>query len=178
MVKKIAIVTGILIAGILIAAAFRPDEFRVSRSALLDAPPAVVFAHVNDFHAWRDWSPWAKLDPAAKETFDGAPSGAGAGFAWAGNKDVGEGQMKITESRPNEYIQIRLEFFKPFKGVNTTEFAFEAKGAQTQVTWTMSGHNNYMAKVIGLVMNCEKMAGGQFEKGLANLEAVSKSGKA
>jgi len=26
---------------------------------------------VNDFHQWDAWSPWAKLDPDAKITFEG-----------------------------------------------------------------------------------------------------------
>lgn len=80
--------------------------------------------------------------------------------------------MTILESRPNEFIQFNLEFLKPFKGSNTAEFAFKPEGNQTQVTWSMYGQNNFLAKAIGLIMNCEKMVGSQFDQGLANLKSV------
>ena len=152
--------------------AMQPAEFRVTRSGGISASPSAVFPHVNDLHNWEAWSPWAKLDPAAKSTFEGPRAGAGAVMAWAGNNKVGEGRMTITESRPNEFIRFKLEFFKPFKAVNAAEFAFKPEGGQTVVTWSMSGTNNFMSKAIGLFMNCDKMAGGQFEQGLANMKAV------
>ena len=127
---------------------------------------------MNDFHKWSDWSPWAKLDPAAKNTFEGPASGVGATFRLAGNGDVGEGAMTITESRPAELIRIKLEFLKPFAATNTTEFTFKPAGDQTEVTWTMSGTNNFVGKAMSLIMNCDKMVGGMFEKGFANMKAV------
>jgi uncharacterized protein YndB with AHSA1/START domain len=150
----------------------RPDDFKVTRKAAIAAPPAEVFAQVNDFHKWDAWSPWAKLDPNAKNTFSGAEAGTGAALAWAGNKKVGVGSMTITDSRPSEQILIRLEFTKPFKAVNTTEFTFAPEGGKTLVTWTMSGKNNFMSKAMSLVMDCEKMVGPQFEKGLTQMAAI------
>lgn len=76
--------------------ALQPSEFRIVRAATISAPAAVVFSQVNDFHKWETWSPWAKMDPAAKNTFEGAPAGTGAIFAWAGNNKVGEGRMTLT----------------------------------------------------------------------------------
>ena len=58
-----------------------------------------MFAQVNDFRNWEAWSPWAKLDPAPKNSFEGAPAGKGAIFKWSGNNEVGEGSMTVTESR-------------------------------------------------------------------------------
>ena len=88
----------------------------------------------------------------------------------------------MIESRPNERINIKLEFLKPFKATNSAEFTFKLTDGHTVVTWSMSGHNNFMAKAVGLFMNCEKMVGGQFEQGLANMksvvEAKSKSSRA
>jgi len=149
----------------------RPDEFKVVRSATITAPPVAVFEQVNDFHQWDNWSPWAKLDPACKNTFSGATAGKDAGFAWDGNNKVGAGRMTITESQSPELIRIHLEFLRPFKATNTTEFAFKSQGNQTQVIWTMSGRNNFMSKVFGLFMDCDTMVGKDFEKGLAQLKA-------
>src|SRR5262249_17972049 len=121
------------------------------------------------------WSPWAKLDPAAKISYEGPTAGVGAAFTWAGNSEVGEGRMTITESRPNEKVVFRLDFEKPFKDTSTAEFTFEPKGDQTAVTWTMLGKNGFVGKAMSLVINCDKMLGGYFEKGLAQLDAVSQA---
>ena len=138
----------------------------------MSAPPAAVFAQVNDFHNWEAWSPWAKLDPAAKNSFEGAAAGTGAIFKWAGNKEVGEGIMTITVSRPSDLILIKLEFLKPFPAISTTEFTFKPEGNQTVVSWSMAVKKNFMAKAMGLFVNCNKMVGGQFEKGLASMKSV------
>jgi hypothetical protein len=164
----IAIIFFVVIAG-------RPDEFIVSRSGKISAPPAIVFAQVNDFHKWEAWSPWAKMDPQCKNTFDGAADGAGAGFAWDGNKKVGAGRMTILESRPGDLIRIKLEFLKPFKATNTAEFTFKPDGNQTAVSWSMSGKNNFFFKVFGLFVDCDKMVGKDFEKGLAAMKSVSEA---
>ena len=155
----------------LIVVATRPSEFRVSRTITIATPPEIIFPHVNELRNWEPWNPWGKLDPAMKLTYDGPPAGTGASYSWRGNNKVGEGRMTIIESRPNELIRFKLEFFKPMSGTSDAEFTFKPRGNQTEVTWTMSGKNNFMAKAFGLFVNCEKMIGGQFEKGLAALKS-------
>lgn len=80
--------------------------------------------------------------------------------------------MTITESRPSELVRFRLDFVKPFAGTNVAEFTFKPEGDQTQVTWTMTGTKNFVFKAVGLFMNCDRMVGGQFEQGLADLKSV------
>ena len=172
MIKKILIGIAAVIVLFVIIVALQPGQYRVSRSATIPAAPAVVFEHVNDLHKWDGWSPWAKIDPAMKQTFEGAPAGTGAVYAWTGNKDVGEGRMTITDSHPNDLIKIKLEFIKPFAATNATDFTFKPQGDQTAVTWTMSGDNNFIGKAFSLFMNMDKMIGGDFEKGLAGLKSV------
>lgn len=159
-----------------IAAAMRPSDFRVTRTGTISAPASAVFEHVNDLQKWDAWSPWAKLDPEAKNDFEGPASGTGAIMRWAGNSKVGQGSMTITESRPDEFISFKLEFLKPFAATNTAEFSFNYENGQTTVTWSMYGKNDFKGKAIGLIMNCEKMVGGQFEKGLATLKSVVEAG--
>lgn len=177
MLKKILITLAVIIAVVLVLAAFQPSEFRVTRSATIAAPAAVIFSEINDFHRWAAWSPWEKLDPAMKRTFEGPATGAGAVYGWEGNNDVGSGRMTITESRPAELINIRLEFFKPMPGVCPAEFTFRSEGAATTVTWTMSGTNNYLSKILCVFMNMDKMIGGDFEKGLAELKRIAEAKK-
>jgi len=175
MFLDILILVAIVLVVLIVIVALQPSEFRVERSGSISAPSSVVFAQVNDLHKWEAWSPWAKLDPTAKNSFEGPVAGTGSSMAWVGNNKVGEGRMTITESRPDELIRFRLDFVKPFKGTNTAEFAFKSNGGQTVVTWSMSGKNTFMGKAIGLLLNCGKMIGSQFEKGLADLKSVSEA---
>lgn len=172
MLTKILLASAALFAVFLVIVALQPSAFRITRSATMVASPEVIFAQVNDFHKWEDWSPWAKLDPASRETFDGPPAGVGAGFAWSGNMEVGEGRMTITENRAPELILLKLDFVRPMKATHFTEFVLQPQGNQTLVTWTMSGNNNFMAKAVNLFMNCDRIVGGFFEKGLAQMKAV------
>ncbi len=161
----IAIIFIIVVAG-------QPDEFKLSRSAKISAPPEKIFPHVNNLHKWDVWSPWARLDPNAKHSFEGADSGAGAVMSWDGSKKIGAGKMTVTESRPGEFVRFKLEFIRPFKATNAAEFNFKPEGSQTAVTWTMTGKSNFFFKVFGLFVNCDDMAGKDFEKGLAAMKSV------
>ena len=172
MLKKILIAVLAIIAIFLIVVSLQPSEFHVKRTATMAAPPATVFDQVNDFHKWDAWSPWAKLDPNAKITFEGPPSGTGTVMTWAGNNQVGEGKMTLTESRPNELVKINVDIVKPMEGYSTTEFAFKPKGDQTAVTWSMSGQHNFLGKAMCLVMNGKKMMSDIMDKGLANMKSV------
>jgi hypothetical protein len=169
---SILIAIAVIVLGLVIVVAMRPSDFRVVRTATMSAPASDVFAQVNDLHKWEAWSPWAKIDPAMKQTYEGAPAGTGAIYAWDGNNQVGAGRMTITESRPGDLIRIKLEFFRPFAGINDVEFNFKPDGSQTAVTWSMAGKHNFMAKAMCLFMSMDKMVGGQFEMGLASMKAI------
>jgi len=176
--KMVLIVLGVLVAAIavfLIVVAMQPADYRIERSIKIDAPAEVVYAQVSDFHNWEAWSPWAKLDPDAKNAFDGADAGKGAIFTWSGNDKVGEGRMEILESAPNSLVRIKLDFKKPMEDTCTTEFKLKSEGEQTAVTWTMSGHNNFVGKMFCMFMDMDKMVGDDFEKGLAQIKAVAKA---
>ena len=174
MLKKILIALAIVVAGLAVVIAFQPSEFSVRRSATIAAAPAEVFPHVNDFHNWDAWSPWAKLDPKSKIAFEGSPSGQGAVFKWSGNDDVGEGSMTIMASQPAKQVRIKLAFVRPFESTADTVFDFAPAGAGTTVTWTMSGRNdNFIAKAFCLVMGGpDRMVGPDFDRGLAQMKAV------
>jgi uncharacterized protein YndB with AHSA1/START domain len=173
MIKMIAIAVVVLVGALLAYAATLPDSFRLERSATIQAPPDRVFALVNDFRQWTAWSPWENIDPALKRSYSGAASGVGSAYAWEGNKDVGTGRMEITEAVPGAKLVIRLDFLKPFEAHNTAEFSFARQGETTTVTWAMYGPSPYLAKLMGIVFSMERMVGGQFETGLANLKAAA-----
>jgi hypothetical protein len=160
----------LVLAVYLIYASTLPTKFRVERSAEMNAPAEAIFPLLNDFHQWAVWSPWEKMDPNLKRTFSGPDSGVGATYQWAGNKKVGEGRMTIVESRPPEWLNVRLEFLKPWKATNAAMFRLEPSGAGTKVTWSMDGERNFMMKAMSVFMNMDKMIGKDFEAGLAAMK--------
>ncbi|MDB6093321.1 MAG: hypothetical protein JWM32_883 [Verrucomicrobia bacterium] len=175
MLKKILLIIAAALVIFLVVVALQPSDFKVTRSIAIAAPAPTIFSRVNDFHQWSAWSPWEKMDPAMKRTFEGPPSGVGTMYGWEGNNEVGSGKMTITESRPSDLIRIQLDFLKPMPSTCVSEFSFQPSGGQTLVTWTMSGKKNYVSKAFCMFMNMDKMVGGEFEKGLADLKRVSET---
>ena len=172
MLKTIAVIVVILIAGVLAFAMSKPDTFSVQRAASMKAPPEKIFAVVNDFHRWTEWSPWEKLDPGMKRTQSGAPSGKGAIYEWDGNSKAGAGRMEINESTPAAKVGIQLAFIKPFEGHNIAEFTLAPQGETTNVTWTMHGPAPFISKLMQVFVSMDTMIGKDFEAGLANLKTV------
>ncbi len=169
---KLMVVFAAALGLLVLIVSTRPNELRISRSVVIKADSTSVFAHVNDFHLWDEWSPWAKLDPQAKTEFEGPSSGKDAVFKWSGNAEVGIGSMTIVESSPAERIRIRLDFVSPQQDSSDVEFTFVPDGDSTRVTWTMTGQHTFVSKAICFLLNMEKMLGGQFETGLAKMKAA------
>lgn len=186
-----------VMAGVAAYVVMQPKEFRVTRSAIIDAPPKAVFDRINNLKNWEAWSPWAKLDPSATTTYEGPRAGKGARFNWSSNvSKVGTGQLEIIDSHPSTEIDLRLEMRKPFAATNLIVFTlspasdetpshsgwwfsrllgFGTKEPQrTLVTWTMSGKNTLISKFMSIFMNCDKIVGSQFDEGLGNLQAIFK----
>jgi hypothetical protein len=148
------------------------DTFRVERSIVIEAPAAEIYPHIDDFHAWADWSPYEKMDANLAKTYSGPARGVGANYAWVGKK-AGSGSMEILQSTAPSKVIIALRFTKPFTANNTAEFTLEPQGSSTKVTWAMHGPNTLMSKVMGLFFSMDKMVGPQFDEGLASLKAIT-----
>jgi hypothetical protein len=163
----------VLIAAVLIFAATKPDSFGVRRATSIGAAPDKIFPLINDFKHWGSWSPYEKKDPAMKRAFSGAASGKGAVYEWDGNNQVGKGRIEIIDVTPPSRVTIKLDMIKPMEGQNIVDFTLELQGGATQLTWAMRGSCAYMAKLMGLVLNMDKMIGRDFEIGLANLKTLA-----
>lgn len=159
----------------LIIAATKPNTVRYERSAIIAAPPARILPHIADFHKWKPWSPWEKMDPSMKRDYSGAASGRGAKYRWTSAGKAGEGSMEILEAT-DRGVHVDLQFVKPFKNACDTWFKFEPEGSNTRVVWTMTGPNLFIGKVMGLFINMDKMIGKDFESGLAGLKATVEKG--
>ena len=173
MMAKTLIGAGLVVVAFVIAVALKSPNFRVERSATLDAPADALFAQVNDHRKFAVWNPFLTLDPNVKNTYSGPGSGVGAACSWDGNKNIGAGSSTIVESIPNELVRMRMDWKRPMKGTSTVDFTFKPQGDKTVVTWAMYGKNNFMGKLVSVFMDCDKMCGPQFERGLADLGRVA-----
>jgi uncharacterized protein YndB with AHSA1/START domain len=169
MLKKILLGVAVVLVALCGFIATRPSTFTIQRTATLKASPDIAFALVNDFHHWGEWSPWDKLDPNQKRTFEGAATGVGSIYGWSGNDQVGEGRMTIEESKVNELVRIKLEFIKPWQSTNSTTFTFSPAAEGVSVTWKMEGQNDFMGKAFSLFMDMDAMIGKDFDNGLASM---------
>ena len=107
-----------------------------------------------------------------QRTYSGAEKGVGAQYAWSGNKKAGAGRMTILDCQAPQMVVIKLEFIKPFAATNHATFMMTPSGSGTKITWSMTGDRPFMMKAFSLVMNMDKLVGGDFEKGLANINAI------
>jgi hypothetical protein len=81
--------------------------------------------------------------------------------------------MEITDAVASSKIELKLDFLKPMEAHNTVVFTLTPQGEMTQVSWVMQGPTPFIGKIFHVFMNMDKMVGGDFEAGLANLKAVA-----
>ena len=174
MLKTILLAVVLLVALVLIYAATRPGSFRLERSTVIAAPPDKVFALISDLRQFNTWNPFAKIDPDQQITYEAVTAGPGAAYRWVSTKS-GAGRMEITEVQAPQRVAIKLDFSKPFEAHNQVEFTIAADGAGSRVTWAMFGPMAYLNKLISVFVSMDKMVGGDFERGLANLKAMAEA---
>ena len=171
MVLKILLVVLAVVAAILIYAAAKPSTFHVERNVAIKASPEKVFPLINDLHNWPRWAPQDREDPTIKRTFSDATSGVGATSQWSGSGNTGQGLMTITESDPPRSVTIAVDWQRPFAARNINEFRLEPDGSGSRVTWSMTGPNLFIMKLMSVFTNMDRMMGQHFERGLQNLKA-------
>ncbi len=173
MLKTIAGLAGVGVAVVLVLASRQPDQFRIERTATIDAPAAKIFPEINDLKRMDVWSPWSKMDANIKQTFSNPSSGVGAYSAWEGNRHVGSGRMEIVESIPNSKVVMKLDFLKPMKANHTGEFLLKPNCKSTDVTWAMYGTSPFLSKIMCVFMSMDKMVGNNFKAGLNALKTIA-----
>jgi uncharacterized protein YndB with AHSA1/START domain len=162
----------VAIGAVLAIAARRPDTFQIARTARIAASPERLFPLIDDLRRMNTWNPYALRETGGISSYEGPASGKGAAFAFAGSKS-GSGRIEIVDSTFPREVVLRLSMVKPFKADNTVTFTLEPHGPATDVTWAFSGRQPLLGKVMGLVIDCDRMMGRDFEEGLANLKAIA-----
>ncbi|NHA69503.1 SRPBCC family protein [Phycicoccus flavus] len=148
--------------------------FTVSRETIVLAPPEAVRGLLDDFHAWRAWSPWEDLDPDMERTYSGPDSGVGARYAWDGNKRAGRGTMELTGVQPHR-VDVAVAFEKPFPSRSRVEFVLTPQEGETHVEWFMRGELGLVQQAFALVKPMDELMGPDLERGLANLKAQAET---
>lgn len=171
MLRRIGLGLVSLIVVLIVAITLQPAHFAIQRSLQIQAPPAAVYAQIQDLHAWEAWSPWAKADPQMKQSYSGAAAGVGAISSWDGPQS-GKGQMTITTVKPDREVDIELRFFAPMEATNRVVFTLVPAEGGTDVTWRMEGHNDFAGKAFDLFVDLDQMVGADFERGLAAMKSV------
>ncbi len=176
MLKRVVLTGLVLLALFAIVAAFQPSHYRVERSIQIVAPTLTVFNQVNDFNRWAAWSPWTRLDPQARFSVEGTPSGKGAVLVWSGNDAVGAGRMEIVESHPGSSVEIATTFNRPIAGTSSSGFRFVSReDNKTDVTWTIDGTHSFLAKALSLFVGSDRALGPEMERGLVFLQAAAEA---
>ena len=175
MLNTIALIAGTAVAALLVFAFTRPDTFRVERKLRIEATPDRLLPLINDLRQFNRWNPFDKKDPAIRGTYRGPASGVGAAYDFEGNKQAGKGSLEIVGADPRK-VTMKLDMVKPFEGHNSIEFLLVPQGQDTDVTWAMHGPSPFIAKLVGVFMNMDRMVGRDFETGLADLKALAERG--
>lgn len=173
-VKILAMLVVAVVGLVLLVAAVLPSSYTLERSIEIARPPEVVFSQVTDYNTWLEWSPWPKMDPAAKQTVTGTPGTVGMNWSWEGD-ELGIGAMTIKALDPNRSLHSTLEFKEPMQSIADDYVDLEpTSDGGTRVTWRNTGELPYpVGRLFGLTV--ESVLGPQYEDGLTSLKALCES---
>jgi effector-binding domain-containing protein len=177
--KRLVLFVLVLVVALIGVAFFLPNTAHVERSITIARPPSIVFAVLDSYRRFNDWSPWAAKDPNAHYTITGPVAGVGAKQSWQGDpKTVGSGSQEIVESKPNESVTTALDFGD--MGKARARFILSSDGKGTRVKWTLDTQAplaldgqliwNAIGRYMGFFM--DGMVGPDYETGLAKLKTL------
>jgi len=161
----------VFLGAFLLYVSTKADACSFSRSIHILAPPEKIFPLIDDPRAMNEWNPFVKADPNIKLSYSGPSRGVGAANDFDGDSRVGSGRAEIIESASPSKVVLALRMDRPMKCQNRVEFSIAPREDGSDVTWAMSGKQPFMGKLFSTFVDTEKMVGGAFEAGLADLKA-------
>ncbi|MFN8690640.1 MAG: SRPBCC family protein [Cyclobacteriaceae bacterium] len=169
-----------VVAVIAMVLVFKSPQSHMQRSVVIQAPPASVYQQLISFKNFNAWSPWAKLDPNTRYTYEGPESGVGARMSWVSeNPNVGAGSQWIVEAVENKMVKNGMAF-GDMKGDYFATLELEEVPEGTKVTWHYDGDvkgtgmvNSALGKAFGLFI--DRALGPFYEDGLTSLKQVVES---
>jgi hypothetical protein len=177
--KTLKIIGVVVLAFVLILAiviAIQPSDAHIEKTIVINAPASAVFPEVSNYRNFNVWSPWAKMDPQTKHTFEGTEATVGSKMSWDG-PETGRGSQWIEQIEENKRVRNGMTF-EGYDVKFYNEFILEDEGQQTRVTWTFDGHNSdTKEKAMWVIMG--SMLSSQYDQGLKDLKKLveSKTGR-
>ncbi|HEX7674857.1 MAG TPA: SRPBCC family protein [Bdellovibrio sp.] len=173
MLKIIGIVIVILIIVFVIFVSTRPAHFQYERSGIINASVDKIFPYLSTFEGGHKWSPYERMDPNMKTKIIGPDGQVGTVMEFEGNRDAGSGKLEFLKITAPTEVNLKLTMIKPFPAENLIVYHLSAnEGGGTKFTWSMSGDNGFLGKMMVVFIDCEKLIGGQMEQGIKNLKEV------
>ncbi|MEL6223605.1 MAG: SRPBCC family protein [Cyanobacteria bacterium J06627_8] len=178
---RLAKIFGVLVGLIVVvvgAGFVLPSAVHVERDIVINAQPAEIFALIDDFHNWENWSPWANIDPDATMTIEG--SGVGQIMHWSSeDPKVGNGSQEIIAMDAPNTLTTHLDFGD--MGVADATFALTSEDDGTHVVWSLDSDSREQVPLLqqpistyfGFFM--DSMMGGDYETGLQNIKSLAES---
>ncbi|MGE4253087.1 MAG: SRPBCC family protein [Parvibaculaceae bacterium] len=150
-----------------------PGEAVVEREITIAAPPGKVFGIVSNLRRFKDFSPWAEIDPGLHYTFEGPETGIGQKMSWTSdNPQLGSGSQTVVDYQPNTRFATTLDFGD--MGDAIAYFNFVPVGSDTKVTWGFKSLlRNPLERWMGLLF--DRWIGADYEKGLAKLKTLAEA---
>lgn len=148
-----------------------PGEAVVERTITVTAPPDKVFGIASDLRRFKEFSPWAEIDPGLHYTFEGPETGIGQKMSWqSDNPQLGSGSQTVVDYQPNTRFATTLDFGD--MGDAIAYFDFVPVDNDTKVTWGFKSLlRNPLERWMGLLF--DRWIGADYEKGLAKLKTVA-----
>ena len=175
MIKKILVGLGLVLAVFVIIAARKPEEYLIKRDVTINAKPESIFRYLVSMKNADSWMPWKEHDPQVNNTYSGPEEGVGAISSWESPGQMGTGKAEVVSVIPNQSVKTKITYTKPMEMSQDSEFILTPMGEGTQMTWTVSGKQPFIARLICTLtfMNMDKYVGGMFEKGLNKLKTLA-----
>lgn len=171
--KLIAVILGLFVAFILVAAFAVNNHYSVERTVTIDKPKQEVFDYVRSLRNQDNYSVWATFDPEMHQEFTGTDGTVGFISAWEGNSDVGKGEQEIVRIVEGDRIDYELRFIEPFEGVADAYIITDSLSEnQTNVTWGFASSMPRPMNLMLLFMDMEDLIGTDYEAGLTNLKTI------
>lgn len=151
-----------------------PRTRHVERSVMIDAPACVVFAQVNGFQNFTDWSPFVAIMPGASYSYEGPEFGVGSKITWEVTEPKPEmGSQTIVASTPYERVDLALDL-GPQGDAQSTFLLQDADGG-TRLTWTFDTDFGLDLPGRYWAIFLDRQLGPLYAQGLANLKRVAEA---
>ncbi|MFL5808973.1 MAG: SRPBCC family protein [Flavisolibacter sp.] len=176
--KKIALSVVVIIAGFLGYVSTREGKFHYERSGYINASQSENLPNLSNLRLGSERSPYEAKDKAMKKTYSGTDGAVGSALDFEGNSDVGAGRVEVIAIHPDNSVELRLTMTKPMVVENKIIYKLMQVEQGSVFTWVMEGDSGFMGKLFCIFIDCDKMMGDDFAKGISNLKTIIEGKKA